>query len=449
MAIYWECWTKLRLWELEQYERWVRLWVGGWVGSVAALPLPGVRTTAGRELRGWRSHPAATLHPLGGTPSCMQAGLPGCRHGGAAQHRRPVCPAARLLRRRAGGWSEDSRAQDSRGGWSTGPLDGRACTGSLTLTLTLLPHPVQRRIARRAAPPRRSATPAPSSAPTRRTTLTQVRCALGAAAARCPLCWPPPAAHQPIPARSLRAPPLSALPCSGMFVAAPSRRQLAQLEALLLADGSGSSGAGGGSAEGGSSGTEVVGAYAEQDLLNAYFRGAWRPLPHTFNAQKGIRRHHPRLWEAHWGEAAVLHITDAKPWQAEHPGAVPSTAAWLAACLAAWLPGWGLGEGRGLLPSCEPLYLPPHPLPPSKQTTSATPTSWTCGGRLMRVGCSRWARPPCRSRCRPERGRQLQCRRSGGGSGTTTQDQQQHEEAWHRAVQCRQRRGSLSFITFD
>lgn len=44
----------------------------------------------------------------------------------------------------------------------------------------------------------------------------------------------------------------------------------------------------------------------------------WRPLPHTFNAQKGIRRHHPQLWRQHWHAVAVVHYTDAKPWQEGH-----------------------------------------------------------------------------------------------------------------------------------
>lgn len=50
-------------------------------------------------------------------------------------------------------------------------------------------------------------------------------------------------------------------------------------------------------------------------------QGAWTPLPWTFNAQKGIRHHHPHLWQRHWSKVTVIHYTDAKPWQADHPGA--------------------------------------------------------------------------------------------------------------------------------
>lgn len=48
-------------------------------------------------------------------------------------------------------------------------------------------------------------------------------------------------------------------------------------------------------------------------------QGTWKALPPAYNLQKGIRRHHPRLWAASWREAAVLHYTDAKPWHPEHP----------------------------------------------------------------------------------------------------------------------------------
>jgi lipopolysaccharide biosynthesis glycosyltransferase len=48
-------------------------------------------------------------------------------------------------------------------------------------------------------------------------------------------------------------------------------------------------------------------------------QGTWKALPHTYNAQKGIKRHHPQLWAASWDQVAVVHYTDAKPWHPEHP----------------------------------------------------------------------------------------------------------------------------------
>lgn len=62
------------------------------------------------------------------------------------------------------------------------------------------------------------------------------------------------------------------------------------------------------------SGAAAVGAYAEQDLLNAVFQGSWAPLLPVYNLQKGMRSHHPELWAP--SEAAVLHFTDDKPWAA-------------------------------------------------------------------------------------------------------------------------------------
>lgn len=49
-------------------------------------------------------------------------------------------------------------------------------------------------------------------------------------------------------------------------------------------------------------------------------QGVWRPLPPAFNAQRGIRRHHPQLWSALWPQVSIIHFTDGKPWQQGHPG---------------------------------------------------------------------------------------------------------------------------------
>lgn len=60
-----------------------------------------------------------------------------------------------------------------------------------------------------------------------------------------------------------------------------------------------------------------VGGYAEQDFLNVYYRNRWRPLPHTYNAQKCIRCHHPHMWRL--ADVAVLHYVDSKPWNPNDP----------------------------------------------------------------------------------------------------------------------------------
>ncbi len=81
----------------------------------------------------------------------------------------------------------------------------------------------------------------------------------------------------------------------------PSRAELTRFESLLAA------------------GVARFGGFTEQDLLNFVYKDTWRPLPCTYNAQKGMRRHHPHLWQQHWDAVAVLHYTDAKPWQEGQP----------------------------------------------------------------------------------------------------------------------------------
>lgn len=76
-------------------------------------------------------------------------------------------------------------------------------------------------------------------------------------------------------------------------------------------------------------GTGIVLGFAEQDLLNYVYRSHMHWLDWGYNAQKGIRLHHPHLWrsQAHMKHAKtestsssngtgikVLHYTDKKPW---------------------------------------------------------------------------------------------------------------------------------------
>jgi inositol 3-alpha-galactosyltransferase len=81
---------------------------------------------------------------------------------------------------------------------------------------------------------------------------------------------------------------------AGMMVITPSRRELRRFEALLA------------------TGDIPIGGFAEQDFLNGALRGEWRALPPAFNLQKGIKFHHPELWQP--SAAAVIHYTDRKPW---------------------------------------------------------------------------------------------------------------------------------------
>ena len=66
-------------------------------------------------------------------------------------------------------------------------------------------------------------------------------------------------------------------------------------------------------------------AFAEQDFLNTYFRGAWQPLPWTYNATKTLYACHRArangcaegMWEL--PSVRILHFTMAKPWELKHP----------------------------------------------------------------------------------------------------------------------------------
>lgn len=56
-------------------------------------------------------------------------------------------------------------------------------------------------------------------------------------------------------------------------------------------------------------------SFPDQDLLAAFFKGRWKPLPWCYNALKTLRIIHKPLWRDE--EIRCLHyILDDKPWQA-------------------------------------------------------------------------------------------------------------------------------------
>jgi len=71
-------------------------------------------------------------------------------------------------------------------------------------------------------------------------------------------------------------------------------------------------------------GPHVVQKYAEQDLLNYVYCSDMHWLDWGYNAQKGIKLHHPQLWSKAYNNNSnkkerdtaikVLHYTDKKPW---------------------------------------------------------------------------------------------------------------------------------------
>lgn len=81
---------------------------------------------------------------------------------------------------------------------------------------------------------------------------------------------------------------------AGFYVMAPDKEQFAEIKATLA------------------KGTVQSGRFAEQDFLNNYFKGKWKSLPYTFNAQKRIKTHHPSLWNLE--DVFVIHFVDEKPW---------------------------------------------------------------------------------------------------------------------------------------
>ncbi|KAJ4001048.1 nucleotide-diphospho-sugar transferase [Lentinula boryana] len=59
-------------------------------------------------------------------------------------------------------------------------------------------------------------------------------------------------------------------------------------------------------------------AFPDQDLLSAFFKGNWKPLPWYYNALKTLRVIHPQLWSD--DEIRCLHyILKDKPWEARIP----------------------------------------------------------------------------------------------------------------------------------
>ena len=52
---------------------------------------------------------------------------------------------------------------------------------------------------------------------------------------------------------------------------------------------------------------------AEQNYLNAFFRGRVRPLPFAFNAMVSVKHDLPHFWNSHWQSMVILHYT-CKPW---------------------------------------------------------------------------------------------------------------------------------------
>jgi len=102
------------------------------------------------------------------------------------------------------------------------------------------------------------------------------------------------------------APPVDAAAYfnSGLVVLRPSRAVFAHMQAALAAS------------------DLRRFAFPDQDFLNAYFGGAWEPLPYTYNATKGMyAAHRPPRDGLVFELAAVrnLHFTMAKPWDLRHP----------------------------------------------------------------------------------------------------------------------------------
>lgn len=52
--------------------------------------------------------------------------------------------------------------------------------------------------------------------------------------------------------------------------------------------------------------------FPDQDLLSAFFRGKWRPLPYVYNALKPLRNIHPKMWRD--DDVRCVHYILDKPW---------------------------------------------------------------------------------------------------------------------------------------
>jgi alpha-N-acetylglucosamine transferase len=53
--------------------------------------------------------------------------------------------------------------------------------------------------------------------------------------------------------------------------------------------------------------------FPEQDLLNAYFRQRWQPLPYIYNALKTLSIQHTNVWDRQ--QVKNIHYILSKPWQ--------------------------------------------------------------------------------------------------------------------------------------
>lgn len=52
--------------------------------------------------------------------------------------------------------------------------------------------------------------------------------------------------------------------------------------------------------------------FPDQDLLSAFYRGRWKPLPYIYNALKPLRLIHPRMWRDE--DVKCVHLILDKPW---------------------------------------------------------------------------------------------------------------------------------------
>ncbi|HEX8498444.1 MAG TPA: glycosyltransferase family 8 protein [Actinomycetales bacterium] len=53
--------------------------------------------------------------------------------------------------------------------------------------------------------------------------------------------------------------------------------------------------------------------FAEQDYLNEFFHGRWRPLPYVYNALKTLPHQHSEMWDVR--EVKNIHYIIDKPWE--------------------------------------------------------------------------------------------------------------------------------------
>jgi lipopolysaccharide biosynthesis glycosyltransferase len=56
-------------------------------------------------------------------------------------------------------------------------------------------------------------------------------------------------------------------------------------------------------------------SWADQSMLNEYFKGKWNAIPYYYNCMKRVFVHRPDLW--HPDRIKIIHYTGGKPWQTE------------------------------------------------------------------------------------------------------------------------------------